>query len=560
MKIKEKVFFIILLVACLPSFAFSNSTGVVEKFFIEKKLDNEDRSRIDAELELITNYIYFYVDKEWWNELEEDQKKEHKNSIYNLGKEFEDNIYPKITEYFGKMPSHEIVGKENRVAVLFHPMQANSGGYFNSGDQYSIYQHSRSNERNMVYLNTDVINSPNLAGYLAHEYMHLVTFNEKNRRHNVVEEIWLNELRAEVVITILGYDNHKESNLRNRVDTFLRDPDISLPEWTEQIADYGVINIFGQYVLDHYGKEIFTDSLKLKSTGIRSINETLKKNGIEKSFNDIFTEWTIAVYLNNCRHGDYYCYKNADLKGIKVSPATVFIATRDDEPVKVSYQTKNWAGNWYRIVGGSGTFQLRFSSAETFVLPYILCDKLNKCEVFFADINRKGEGNIEVENFNSVYESITILPSLQNKLSGFNGAEKTFSFNWEAEIRSDNGEDFSDVKERISTLRREIENLYNLLGLKLPEIFRIRAIEKDLYYGMTSSKEVENLQRFLKHQGEEIYPSGYISGNFYNLTKDAVIRFQEKYKEEILFPLGFSTGTGYVGRSTRELINSLINN
>ncbi len=552
---KRIVFF--LLIAILIPFTASSSE-VVERFFIEKKLDNEERSRIDAQLELVTSYIQFYIDKEWWSSLEDEKKVEYKKHIYNLGKEFEDNIYPNVTEFFGNMPSHDVVNREEKITVLFHPMQANSGGYFNSGDQYSIYQHARSNERNILYLNTGVIDSPNLAGYLAHEYIHLVTFNEKNKTHGVMEEIWLNELRAEVIITILGYDNHNKSNLNNRMDTFLRDPDISLTEWTEQIADYGVVNLFGQYVLDHYGKEIFADSLKTKTTGIRSINDALKKNGIDKSFADIFTEWSIAVYLNNCRYGDFFCYKNEKLRNISVSPATVFIPTRDSGPVKVSYQTKNWAGNWYRIIGGSGTLHLNFSSEERFVLPYVLCKKSGECDIFSAYINRNGEGSIVVENFNSIYESVTIIPSLQSKTSGFNGAERTFSFYWEAEIKSDEVEDFSDVRERLRALRRGVEYIYNLLGLELPDLLRIRKIENNLYYGMSNSKEVENLQRFLKYQGEEVYPEGYVTGNFYNLTKNAVIRFQEKYGEQILLPAGLQFGTGYVGQRTRDVINSLI--
>lgn len=66
---------------------------------------------------------------------------------------------------------------------------------------------------------------------------------------------------------------------------------------------------------------------------------------------------------------------------------------------------------------------------------------------------------------------------------------------------------------------------------------------------MTGS-EVSCLQQFLKNQGAAIYPEGLVTGNFGNLTKQAVIRFQGKYG--IL-------QTGFVGPLTRAKINQMLN-
>jgi hypothetical protein len=37
-----------------------------------------------------------------------------------------------------------------------------------------------------------------------------------------------------------------------------------------------------------------------------------------------------------------------------------------------------------------------------------------------------------------------------------------------------------------------------------------------------------------------------------------VIKFQEKYKKEILSPWGLEKGTGFVGRTTREKLNQIL--
>ena len=75
---------------------------------------------------------------------------------------------------------------------------------------------------------------------------------------------------------------------------------------------------------------------------------------------------------------------------------------------------------------------------------------------------------------------------------------------------------------------------------------------------MANNNDVKCLQEFLKNQGADIYLEGLVTGNFGVLTKNAVIKFQEKYMLEILSPLGLSQGTGYAGKSTRAKINQMI--
>jgi len=68
--------------------------------------------------------------------------------------------------------------------------------------------------------------------------------------------------------------------------------------------------------------------------------------------------------------------------------------------------------------------------------------------------------------------------------------------------------------------------------------------------------EVRELQKCLS-KFPDVYPDGEITGYFGRKTKQAVITFQEKYADEILKPLGLKSGTGTVGKSTREKLNQL---
>jgi hypothetical protein len=77
----------------------------------------------------------------------------------------------------------------------------------------------------------------------------------------------------------------------------------------------------------------------------------------------------------------------------------------------------------------------------------------------------------------------------------------------------------------------------------------------DLQYD-DSGEQVKLLQSWLALDSE-VYPEAIVSGWFGPLTKAAVIRFQEKYFDDVLAPWGFSKGTGYVGKTTKAKLNEL---
>ncbi|MEK7148482.1 MAG: IPT/TIG domain-containing protein [Patescibacteria group bacterium] len=85
---------------------------------------------------------------------------------------------------------------------------------------------------------------------------------------------------------------------------------------------------------------------------------------------------------------------------------------------------------------------------------------------------------------------------------------------------------------------------------------------RTLFSGMRGD-DVTGLQKFLNTDAEtRIADAGAGSpGNetdyFGNATKRAVIKFQEKYRAEILAPIGLTNGTGFFGEKTRAKVNSL---
>ncbi len=107
------------------------------------------------------------------------------------------------------------------------------------------------------------------------------------------------------------------------------------------------------------------------------------------------------------------------------------------------------------------------------------------------------------------------------------------------------------------------QNLLDKNGYTLKDGLRKKVIEKSSGFKFSqtlqvgsNNADVKKLQECLAND-PEIYPSGTISGKFGDDTKAAVIKFQEKYKDDILTPNNLTTGTGKVAGATIKKLNAV---
>ncbi len=124
----------------------------------------------------------------------------------------------------------------------------------------------------------------------------------------------------------------------------------------------------------------------------------------------------------------------------------------------------------------------------------------------------------------------------------------------------------TEIRAKITEIRDAISQLQTLLSeLEAPTITRctISEFDRNLKKGM-SGEDVKCLQIILNSSTDtKLTDSGAGSpGNettyFGPLTERAVIKFQEKYAQDILTPWELTTGTGFVGRTTRAKLNELL--
>lgn len=548
----------------LPQSTLAAFIGQQDKFSIEKEYDLSGRETLSAELLKIGSRLYYYADIAWWHSLSQLEKSDVQLALENLDREFSQRIYPALTDFLGS-EWNPGVDKDPIMTLLLHPMAQGAGGYTNYGDEYPRVQNPSSNEREMMYLNTSFITSSSAKGFLAHEFAHVITFNQKNIIRTIEEETWLNEARAEYVPALLGYEEAFEgSNLQRRIKDFLGQSGDALLAWEGSKYDYGVVNLFMQYIVDHYGVVILKDSMRSGLAGAASVSEALAKNGFKKTFAQVFIDWTIAVLVNDCNAGENYCYLNPNLRSLRIVPQGHFLPVSGDNVLTTSNTMQDWSGRWFKIVGGKDTLKIEVQgdAKATFAVPYIV-DEGGKISVRFLALDSAQKGTLFVPEFNKSVRSVTLIPSSQAELAEREDAPfYQFSLIISTVSSTQEQEEQALIEQlliQIDSLKKRIAELQaQLAGLARESGFSCSQFARDLSFGMREDEEVRCLQEFLKSKEPGLYPEGLITGNFFVLTKAAVIRFQEKYQSEILAPLGLSKGTGIVGQATRAKLNLLL--
>ncbi|MDP3963681.1 MAG: hypothetical protein Q8Q39_04240 [bacterium] len=334
--------------------------GNSESFFVEPAYDVRSRPSVTATLQFAGARAYLYVENTYLDSLVPDQRAAFLEQGQELVSEFDQRIYPLVTQTYG-VPWEPGIDNDVHITILLTQLSEQTAGYFNPRDEFERVYVPGSNEREMIYLNTRFIGGGRAKTFLAHEFQHLISFYWKDKLLGTGDDVWLNELRSEYVPTLLGYDAvYNGSNLEHRVNTFLRQPGDSVTEWTNHPYDYGPIALFGQYLADQYTANIFGEMLRARTTGFQAVEDALRALAKPDSFEDVFANWMIANYLNDISQFARHGYLNSRLRTFGLEPNDVSGAQ-----MEIAFSTKDWANNAWRVFGSStGVLRIEMQSSD----------------------------------------------------------------------------------------------------------------------------------------------------------------------------------------------------
>lgn len=420
----------------IQSVARADTIGQQEVFSIDSQYDHKGRSQLSATMRSVSQRAYFYVANDYWDALDSVSRSRIDSLMLAMGTEFDTRIYPMETAFFGSDPQPGIDG-DPRITMLLTTLKINVGGYFDSAHAYSRTQVPQSNQREMFYLNTGQFeDTARMYPFVAHEFQHLISFNQKELVRHVSDDVWLNELRSEYATTLLGYNQvYANSNFERRVSSFIQNPSDSLTEWPNSLADYSLIAVLGEYIAEHWSPRVIANTLATSSPGITSVNDALAQSGFQETFDTVFASWMIANAINDDSLDSHYAYTYPELRTMRVS-ATQTLQNIDDTTIMlINADVKDWEQRWYDIQGlAPGTkpvLRVNASSPQglsDFRIPYLVFTE-DGATLFQYATFASGTGDFFIQDIGTHITRILLMPYRRQKLSGFGSQETSVRLN-----------------------------------------------------------------------------------------------------------------------------------
>ena len=268
--------------------------GKKEEFNVLTDFLNGDYKKITAELKRKGDNSQIWVDTSI--EIPSD-------NLDKLSIEFENNIYDTVKSYFGREPLESgysvLSANGEKVNILITPLTG-IGGYFSSSDLYSQDNNSNSNERKIIYINhyqeagTDERFLDYQTGTLAHEFQHMIFYNEKiKNKDSYINGTWINEGFSQLAEDLTGFGY--EQGVANKLTKFLNNPEnTSLLYWGQSGKDYNISYLFARYLYDRFDAQLIK---KIHTTNSDYKTAIEEYTGLK--FKNLFEDFAIALWVND---------------------------------------------------------------------------------------------------------------------------------------------------------------------------------------------------------------------------------------------------------------------
>jgi hypothetical protein len=289
--------------------------------------------------------------------------------------EFDNNMYPVETDFFGMPDFHDgtyslleawgyfdpgtFYNENSRQVVLvsnfideayYDPTYPNyiAGFYSPTFEAYF--------DRNIMSIDShDWLNRVGPDGsrpYLyesvfAHEYQHLL-----HDDYDSDEITWMNESLSMFAEYLTGYVVNEDN-----YTTFQELPENSLVAWGDQggeeiVADYGMVFLYQMYLYEKFGQEFIQAEFHNPDNGITSVNSTLASNKKWRKYDfaELYHDFSVAVLIDSSQNKYKYGFKLLDV-GIDIGTP--------DAPNPEAYDTPGappWGADYIWITGNPKKF------------------------------------------------------------------------------------------------------------------------------------------------------------------------------------------------------------
>ncbi|MCP3033006.1 immune inhibitor A [Halobacillus sp. A1] len=276
---------------------------------------------------------------------EDDPRDPHvitQNQVDTMAEEFDTNMYPVATDFFGSPDSldgsnalledigavpegyYEEEGEGDKVLIMVDNVKDDNYydpeyPFFVAGFFWQTLENYT--DRNMITIDSrdwDTRLESTFFSTTIHELQHLIHADNDSD-----ETSWLNEGMSTFSEFLGGYGMSEGS-----INFFLDHPENSLTNWDEHvdaetgpetIADYGLVQLFTLYNYERFGQEFIRYIAKSELNSIESYEDAFEEFGIDTTFNEVYQDFTSALVLDDNKYkGGLYGFENIDLRDLPV--------------------------------------------------------------------------------------------------------------------------------------------------------------------------------------------------------------------------------------------------
>ena len=303
-----------------------------------------DRREITARLRVQTEHAALWVEEGVWHDV---------RTLQEAANVFETHIYSTTRAAFG---SEWTPGVDNDPHVhILHATGLGEGvlGYTASADEFPRARRPQSNEAEMIAIHAGQVDvgSPAYYGLLARQFQRIIQWYQDRN-----EERWVKEGLAELAVRLNALD------LDRPEQAYLDHPDISLVDWsnTAPAPHRGASYLFATYFHDRFG-DVGTRALVAQSlNGTAGFDAALAELETDLAFEDLFTDWLVANYLDSKQGGSnrYHGYTQLELE--HPAPAAIY----ENYPVAMEASVQQFGAD-YILLRSDGDLSVQFSGAVT---------------------------------------------------------------------------------------------------------------------------------------------------------------------------------------------------
>lgn len=365
--------------------------------------------------------------------------------VDKLRDEFDSNIYPKATSFFGtpdsldgsNSPLPEMVGLpdgyyEGSDKVIMLVDNIKDDGYYNPDYPFFVagfFWQTLENyiDRNIITIDTNSWETrleSTFFGTTIHELQHLI-----HADNDGAEETWINEGMSTFSEYLGGY-GHDEGS----INFYLDHPENSLVNWDdhrnaatgpETIADYGQVYLFTLYMNDKFGQEFIRELALNKSQGIDSINEVLKAHGSTMDFTQVYQNFMTALTLDSSKIGEgIYDFDSINLRELAVDDKGTKRGMTVNFEKALQFEKEGvpaWGGDFKQLDFQEKINGISFDGVDFLPVPWksvadpkgsenqVLWgnngDEADNALIFEADLSNVDSATLKFDNFIDIEES-----------------------------------------------------------------------------------------------------------------------------------------------------------